>query len=263
MAAAVETNTAEFYLSLGRAAGAEERDDAEIHWVIDSSPIPAHNCVVRADLPEHAVDAAIAASRVRMAAQEVAGAWHVGPSMRPATIGERLQAQGFTYRGDQIGMAVDLHQIPDAVPAPEGLVLERIRDDRQLEIWTQTVVQGFEGGERETGWLRDMYRRIGLGDDAPWRHYLGLLEGQPVATASLFSGSGSAGLYLISTAPAARRQGIGAAMTLGCLHHARSLGYRTGVLQASAAGYEVYRRLGFQEYCRIGYYEWAPHTPSE
>jgi hypothetical protein len=29
-----------------------------------------------------------------------------------------------------------------------------------------------------------------------------------------------------------------------------------GVLGASELGYPVYRRLGFQEYCSIGIYEW-------
>jgi len=35
----------------------------------------------------------------------VPGSWHVGPSMRPMDIGERLLAHGFSYGGDDIGMA--------------------------------------------------------------------------------------------------------------------------------------------------------------
>jgi hypothetical protein len=45
----IEENGAEFLMALGRAAGAEERDDGRVRWVIGNSPIDYHNCVVEAD----------------------------------------------------------------------------------------------------------------------------------------------------------------------------------------------------------------------
>src|SRR3712207_1615868 len=80
----------------GDVGGGEERDEPEIHWIIGGSPIAYHNCVVRADLAENAVDEAIAASVAAFRRHGVAGSWHVGPSMRPATVCERLLAHGFT-----------------------------------------------------------------------------------------------------------------------------------------------------------------------
>jgi GNAT superfamily N-acetyltransferase len=63
---------------------------------------------------------------------------------------------------------------------------------------------------------------------------------------------------LWSILPHARRKGIGATITLKPLHQAREMGYRVGVLQATEMGIGVYRRLGFEKYCQIGHYVWAP-----
>jgi GNAT superfamily N-acetyltransferase len=257
---AIEENGAQFLLALGRAAGAEERDDRQIQWVIGGSPIDYHNCVVRADLAPAAADQAIAASIERFQQHRVPGTWHVGPAMQPSDLGVRLVAHGFRYAGDDIGMAADLSALPAELDVTPALVIDRVRDEQDLAVWMRTLALGFGEGEREAAWVGEMYRRIGFGDHLPWRHYLGTLNDTPVATASLFLAAGVAGIYFVFTVPEARRQGIGAAITYAALREAYALGYRVGVLGASEAGYSVYRRLGFREYCRLGIYEWRSPT---
>jgi GNAT superfamily N-acetyltransferase len=106
--------------------------------------------------------------------------------------------------------------------------------------------------------LLDAYARIGWSGDAPARHYVGLLDGEPVASATLFLGAGVGGVWHVGTMTNARGQGIGAAMTLAPLATARALGYRVGTLYASPMGEGVYRRLGFAEYGRMEQYQWSP-----
>jgi GNAT superfamily N-acetyltransferase len=255
---AIEDNGAEFLVALGRAGGAEERDDGRVWWTIGGSPIDYHNCVVRADLGPDAADAVIEESLRRLRSHGVPGTWHVGPSMRPADLGDRLRRHGFAYADDEIGMAMDLERLADGDPGPVDLSVVAVRDDRLLRTWTATLARGFGEGEREAAWVGSMYSAIGLGDDVPWRHYLALLDGQPVATASLFVGAGVAGIYFVFAVAEARRRGIGAAITLAGLRDARAMGLRTAVLGSSRMGYSVYRRLGFVERCRIGIYEWTP-----
>ncbi|HEV2743620.1 MAG TPA: hypothetical protein VGV91_10715, partial [Rubrobacter sp.] len=55
----VEENVAGLLLALGRAAGAEERDDGRVRWIIGNCPIDYLNAVVRADLSAEEADGAI------------------------------------------------------------------------------------------------------------------------------------------------------------------------------------------------------------
>ena len=231
-ALAIEENGAEFLMALGRAAGAEERDDGRVRWVIGNSPIDYHNCVVFADLTREEADGEIEASLQRMRAHGVPGSWHVGPSMRPPDLGERLIAHGFEYGNNDIGMAVDSSELTEGVPVPGNLVVERVRDEAGLAAWVEALGSGFGEGPVEAEWVGEMYRRLGF--EGSWRHYLGRLAGEPVAMATSFFGV--AGIYFVCTVERARRRGMGAA----------------------EMGYPVYRGLGFEEYCRIGLYEWRP-----
>jgi GNAT superfamily N-acetyltransferase len=126
----------------------------------------------------------------------------------------------------------------------------------------ETLGQGFGEGVKEARWVGEVYRRLGLGD--PWRHYLGRLDGKPVATTTIYLAAGVAGVYFVMTVPEARRRGIGAAITRAALQDARdtghtgSTGVRYGVLGSSPAGRSVYAGLGFREYCTIDLYEWSP-----
>ena len=70
-----------------------------------------------------------------------------------------------------------------------------------------------------------------------------------------FLDPGVAGIYMVGTVPEARRQGIGTALSLAPLLEAREMGYRIGTLQSSEMGYAVYRRMGFKEHFRFGFYE--------
>jgi GNAT superfamily N-acetyltransferase len=260
MVAAIEANTSTFYHSTGHAAGADEHADPTIHWIMGTSPVPAHNCVVRANLPPVTADAIIADVRAQLHARGVAGAWHLTPSMGPRDLNTRLQTHGFVYRGDQVAMATDLRHPPAAAALPPDCVIVPVRDDQMLNTWRSTLGQGLGGTDVVLDWVEDIFRRIGYRDTTGWRHYLGYLSGQPVATASLLCAGGVAGIYFVATIPAARRQGIGGGMTHAALQDAYEQDCRVAVLTTSELGYSVYQRFQFQEYCRIGYYEWTPPT---
>jgi len=263
---AIEENAAELLMAMGAAGGGQQRDQAAVRWTIGGSPIDYHNAVVAADLGGADVDAVIAESLKLMRDRGVPGSWHVGPSMRPADLGERLVKAGFSAAGSEPGMAVDLTKLDESAAGrtaadgrggsalPGGLVIERIGEG-ELDAWVGTLGKGFGEGVKEAEWVGSVYRRLGVGD--PWRHYLGWLDGEPVATATVYLAAGVAGVYFVMTVPEARRRGIGAAITLAALQEARDSGSTHAVLGSSPAGRTVYESLGFRTYCTIELYELA------
>ena len=253
---AIEGNAAELLMVMGAAGGGEQRDDGGVRWTIGGSPIDYHNAVVAADLDPAGADAAIAESLQKMKDLGVPGSWHVGPSMRPADLGERLVAAGFAPGGSEPGMAVDLAELNESPTGPSDLRVTRVDSLDVLATWAATLARGFGESEKEANWVAEVYRREGLAD--PWRHYLAYLDDEPVATTTIYLAAGVAGVYFVMTVPEARRRGIGAAITLAALQDARESGVGHGVLGSSAAGRSVYAGLGFREYCTIDLYEWAP-----
>jgi GNAT superfamily N-acetyltransferase len=282
LAGAIEENAAEFLLAMGRAGGGEERRGPRVRWIIGGTPLdppPAageapircridyQSAVVYANLTPDEAEVEIERFKARLRAAGVPGTWHVGPSMRPADLRARLAAHGFGGSPEpgtgEPGLAADLRELPESVAVPPGFAVERVRDAAALDALRQTLADGFGEGEVEGDWVAEIYRRIGLGDDVPWRHFLGRLHGAPVATASIFFAAGACGLYFVNVRPAYRRRGLGTAITLAALQAGGAAGFTTGVLGASAMGYRVYQRLGFREYCRIGICEWAPPASTD
>ncbi|MBI4415459.1 MAG: GNAT family N-acetyltransferase [Euryarchaeota archaeon] len=106
-----------------------------------------------------------------------------------------------------------------------------------------------------------LFSALGFEESAPVQSYVGHVGGTPVATSQMFLGAGVAGIYVVGTLPDYRGRGFGKALTLAPLHHARALGYRWAILQATEMGHPVYLRLGFREDCKVELYGPPPSPP--
>ena len=261
--AAIEGNFLEYVHLFRHWQQTELREDSDLLWLSSDIPYPVFNIVARTFLAPDRVDAAIEGAIARCRSREVPMLWITGPNAHPADLDERLKAHGFVNAGDPIGMAADLLSLPEHLSTPPGLVIQQVAEIGTLQRWIEACNRGFGRPDFVGQAFLDAYSCLGLGAGFPLFHYIGWLNGEPVAASLLFLGAGVAGIYDVATVPEARQKGIGAAMTRAPLLEARARGYRIGILHALKMGVSVYRRLGFQDYCTFSNYVWSSAGNSE
>ena len=253
--AAIDANFAEEMAAFGRyLPGAELHEDPEVEWFITGLPSSLFNGVLLTNIHSDDIDAKIEEIQGHYKARRVPMSWGVGQSTRPANLGTYLEAHGFTYVDSQDGMAADLRALNEDIVTPYGLRIDVVRDQEMLKLYMQVSRRGFESLEDDVQIYYDTYTNIGFGKELKWQHFIGWLDDEPVAVSSLLLHAGVAGVYGVATIPEARRQGVGAAMTLAALREARGRGYNVGVLSPSEMGLGMYRQLGFREYCTVQIY---------
>jgi len=181
--------------------------------------------------------------------------WWLGPDPSARAWENWLIAHGLVEDRHTPGMALDLSRLRPPERVPPGLTIHPVETQTQLRDWVRAFIAGYELPPALETPYYDLIAPLGL--DTPVRYYAGYWNGQIVATSTVFMGSGVAGLYNDSTLPAARGQGLGAALTLAPLRWAAQQGVRAAILQSSFMGYGLYRRLGFEKLCDMTYYYWS------
>lgn len=181
-------------------------------------------------------------------------AWWLDPEQPAEGWDAALRAAGFGHEASAPGMAVELGAVDHAAPLPAGLEIRTVETLAALRTWANTFITGYGIPAAVEADFYDLM--AGLGLDLPLRHYLGLLNGQPVATSSLFLGAGGVGVQFVATLPAARGRGLGGALTRAPLRDGLALGYHSGILQSTEMGIRVYERLGFRKVCEVENYYW-------
>lgn len=170
----------------------------------------------------------------------------------PNSAAATLKAGGFERHDGLPAMAVEIDKLA-AAPLPAGCAFTEFTSPVQRDTWADTFARGYEL-PRIVG---DMFAS-GCGGNGSIRYNAILRDGKPVCTSMLYLHDGVAGIYGVATLPHERGKGLGAYATAEALRVAQKLGYRVGVLQASAAGHSVYRRLGFADFGEVALYVRLP-----
>jgi Acetyltransferase (GNAT) family len=259
LAAAIDESNAAYWLHRARLANWEIAEEHGVTWYRSGRRGLMTNGVTHTMLAAENADAVIARTLAHFTRLNLPCAWFDGPAHHPTDLGRRLEAHGLQLYASEPGMAIDLERMRDDLSIPNGLSVERIHGTETLAAWLSTYRLGEDVPLDAPPILMESCVPRHFGEDEPLRLFLARLDGEPVATAQVLLAAGVAGIYGVAVLPAARRRGIGAAVTRAALQHARELGYRVGVLHATELGYGVYRRLGFAEYCTFNLYAWRPN----
>jgi ribosomal protein S18 acetylase RimI-like enzyme len=253
---AIKANWEAYHYCLGRSPNVELSLGRYLSWLMTDLPDHFMNLVVCTQLPSEGIDDLIESALAHFRLLNIKKlSWSAQEGAPAGEIDKALLSHGLTFRESfATEMAIDLSVLPEDLPSHPGLRVVPVDDGYALRQWIHVASIGFRISEKyEKVWYDFFVDAIFF---PQFRTYLALLNGKPVGTSQLFLSEGVAGIYNVTCIPEARGQGIGSAVTLAPLLEARKLGYRIGILQASERGYNLYRRLGFQDFGKLSVYLW-------
>lgn len=258
MIEAIELTNRQGWRELGASPRFDVRDRADGLWFASGVPMPPFNGIVSARLTNEDADRVIDEAIDYFGSRSLPFSWAIGPGTTPDDLRERLVRRGFEPQDAQAGMAIDLKTLPGSVPVPEGLDIEPVTGKGLLGDYSDLVAAGF-GMPRDAGAeFMGIVADVTEGPDASSWGFVGRVDGTAVATSGLIVAGGGGLVINVVTLEEARGKGIGFAMTHRALTDAKKSGCRIATLEATAMGYPVYKRLGFEEYCQIREYVWTP-----
>jgi GNAT superfamily N-acetyltransferase len=251
---ALESNMVVFWSAYGRGNGCTLHATAESVWFYTGIPVPLFNGVLYARFEPDDVQIACDSLQAVIDEQGAPAFWWIGPQSKPENLAALLERQGLRPVGEVPGMALDLALLDDMPETIVDFAIERVRNAQTQRLWAQIAGAGTEFPAAATEKMARLEPTLTDPQYQAQHRYIGFLHGAPVAASALVLDSGVAGIYAVATIPEARRKGIGRAMTAAPLLEARQLGYRVGMLQASAMGYPVYWKMGFRDVCKYRLY---------
>ena len=249
----IRANLNEFFRHLGKSVPEGYFENGKFTRWYSSLRHPWFNGVLSSSPPEDDDDAFVEETIGYFRSKNVdTFTWWLEPPLKPADWKPVLSRHGLGFSKGPPGMAVDLETLSKPVPLVDGLEIRAVEDDLSLHTWAHSFMLGYSLPPEWEASVYAVWQKLGLA--FPIRNYLGYWNGEPIGTSSIFYGAGVAGIYCVSTLPAARGKGIGAAMTLHPLYEARNLGYRIGILQSSEMGFNVYKRIGFRHLSQVEHF---------
>lgn len=175
------------------------------------------------------------------------------PLSKPSNYHELFEKHGLIKKSEVVGMAIRLSDLMMNNETVSNLKLMLLNDEKYLLEWSRIVCLWLFGmQESDVAKLYEIAKR--LYSLERFQLFLALYKEKPVASSLLYLSNKAAGIYHVATIPEYRNKGIGKQITFETLLYARDRGYDIATLQASQLGEPIYKKIGFEEYCRLGRY---------
>jgi GNAT superfamily N-acetyltransferase len=226
-----------------------------INWSMTDIPFAQFNSIICLDPAQEKIGFTVERIIDQARTKKVPVLWWVGPSTHTTKLGETLENNGFTSQSPMTGMAVDLDYLRDDLTLAMNLDVVQVSTLQTRRQWSGVCAASFSMPDFAAIAFEQVIKHA---NPEHILAFVGRQNDQPVATSLLILSAGVAGIYYVSTLPEARGQGIGATLTVAALQEARKRGYKISILHATKMSMNIYRSLGFLEYCKIVPYQWSP-----
>ena len=251
--------------------GAEVGLEHDATWGTLGIPSPAFNLAI-GRFSVAAADTRIAEISARFRRRAMPLSWWILPDSTPDDLEARLARAGFGHAQRLPAMALDLATLVNE-GLPAGVAMDEVRDAEAYGPAVDVLIDAFQmradlrepvigafgnlsaGSLAEPGVARSAAEPRAAGwaeSTVAARTIVARLDGEVVGTALVVIDGPVAGIYNVGVRESARGRGIGRAVTAEVARIARATGCRLAILEASAIGAPVYRRLGFREVGTVG-----------
>jgi ribosomal protein S18 acetylase RimI-like enzyme len=168
-----------------------------------------------------------------------------------------LEKNGFGLAEKETGMYIDLDKIVFKENNNNNFIIKKVISDKDMEDFSEVLGSVF-GATAEASYVKEQYKILGeekIYNSSAMSFYTGFYNEEPVSCGALFISEESSGIYEVATKEKYRKMGFGSAVFGHLLGTAKETGRKYCILQASADGAGIYKKMGFMEICNINVYE--------
>ncbi|MFF5958521.1 GNAT family N-acetyltransferase [Streptomyces luteogriseus] len=221
------------------------------------APAPGWNGVVWSALDEAGADAAIAGQIGHYTGLGLDFEWKLYGHDRPADLGRRLRAAGFTPGPEETLMIGEAAALALDTAPPEGVRVVPVTGPAGVDLVADVHERAFG---TDSSWLRhQLLARLSADPDTVVA-VVAMDGDEPVSAArmELVPGTPFAGLWGGGTVPGRRGRGIYRTLVAHRAHAAATRGYRYLQVDASSQSRPILERLGFVPLTTTTPYAYAP-----
>jgi len=248
----IEDNLCAYAAFFGATPVAEFSNQSSLLWVISRIPTLPFTGILRPYPSAATLANTIETTMAYFRQQHARPSWIFNPARTTPDFIAHLTQYQLNQTANLPGMALNLSVLQPVAAYP--LHVTSVADPAMLATWVRIYAESNGAPDWIGAELIRLFSATDYRSAQPLTLYLGWQADQPVVTAASFRVAGVVGLYEVATLPAFRHQGIASTMTYHALKDARQQGYALATLVSSPMAEQMYRKLGFREYCRLVIY---------
>jgi hypothetical protein len=176
--------------------------------------------------------------------------WWTQQSEIPLEIKNNLDANGFEFLGDFIGITAKLDEIKFS-SISDRIEIAVVNTPEEYKLFLNILCEVFNMSESIKADLKEMYKSYQ--PQGKFKHYIGYYDGEPAATLTSYIDGQILGLYNGATQTKFQKKGLCAALAHHAIKEKTAVHCQYAVSQLMAPGMAkgLSEKMGFKTYCSL------------